>query len=125
DLLAAPDQVQVRSYSNDYFIVITPTSHPVIDEIRDAYLSYLLDPLTFKASVAIAQKKKALETFAENSPALDLTYKDDFSLLLTKCLVKAIDSRLMHATPEKRQAFVDQAMREGYVLTAAFADLLR
>lgn len=124
DLLAAPDQVQVRSYSNDYFVVITPTSHPVIDEIRDAYLSYLLDPLTFKASVAIAQKKKVLETFAENAPALDLTYKDDFSLLVTKCLIKAIDSRLMHSGADKKQEYVDQAVRQGFILTAAFADLL-
>ena len=44
DLLAAPDQVQVRSYDNDYFIVITPTSHPVVDEIRDAYLAYSAGP---------------------------------------------------------------------------------
>jgi tetratricopeptide (TPR) repeat protein len=124
DLLGAPDQVQVRSYSNDYFVVITPTSHPVVDEIRDAYLAYLLDPLTFKASVAIAQKKKVLEPFADNAPALDLAYKDNFSLLVTKCLIKAIDSRLMHAGADKRQAYVDQSMREGFILTAAFADLL-
>ncbi|HWF48735.1 MAG TPA: tetratricopeptide repeat protein [Bryobacteraceae bacterium] len=124
DLLAAPDQVQVRSYDNDYFIVITPTSHPVIDEIRDAYLSYLLDPLTFKASVAIAQKKKALQAFADNAPALDLTYKDNFSLLVTKCLIKAIDSRIMHASADKKQEYIDQAMREGFILTAAFADAL-
>ena len=124
DLLAAPDQVQVRSYDNDYFIVITPTSHPVVDEIRDAYLAYLLDPLTFKASVAIAQKKKVLQAYADNAPALDLTYKDNFSLLVTKCLIKAIDSRLMHASAEKKQEYVDQAMREGFILTAAFADAL-
>jgi predicted negative regulator of RcsB-dependent stress response len=39
-------------------------------------------------------------------------------------LIKAIDSRLMHGGAEKRAAFVDRAMREGYVLTAALADLL-
>ncbi|MGC2658760.1 MAG: tetratricopeptide repeat protein [Bryobacteraceae bacterium] len=124
DLLAAPDQVQVRSYNNDYFVVITPTSHPVVDEIRDAYLSYLLDPLTFKASVSIAQKKKALQEFADNAPALDLTFKDNFSLLVTKCLIKAIDSRLMHGSAAEKQQYVDKAMREGFILTAAFASLL-
>ena len=42
---------------------------------------------------------------------------------MTKCLIKAIESRLMH-DPAKRQAYVDESMREGFILTAAFADLL-
>ncbi len=123
DLLGAPDQVQVRSYKDDYYVVITPTSAPVIDEIRDAYLAYLLDPLTFKYTEIIKQKKP-LEKFAQNAPALDLAYKDDFSLLVTKCLIKAIDSRLMHGSAAQKEAFVDEAVREGFILTAAFADLL-
>ncbi len=123
DLLAAPDQVQVRSYKDDYFIVISPTSSPVIDEIRDSYLAYVLDPLSFKYSEVI-KSKKDLAKYAADAPALDLAYKDDFSLLVTKSLIKAIDSRLLHGGPEKRAQFVNQAMREGFVLTAAFADLL-
>ena len=122
DLLGAPDQVQIRSYRDDYFVVITPTTVPVIDEIRDAYLGYLLDPLTFKYSNYINQKK-VLQRYAQDAGALDLAYKDDFSLLVTKCLTKAIDARLIHDAG-KRQAFVDQAMREGLILTAAFSDLL-
>ena len=123
DLLAAPDQIQVRSYRDDYYVVITPTSTPVVDEVRDAYLAYLLDPLSFKYSEVIKEKKQ-LQKFAQEAPALDLAYKDDFSLLVTKCLIKAIDSRLMHGGPEKRELFVNDAMRQGFILTAAFADLL-
>jgi predicted negative regulator of RcsB-dependent stress response len=123
DLLGAPDQIQVRSYRDDYFVVITPTSVPPVEEIRDAYLGFMLDPLTFKYSDIIKQKK-ALQKYADDAPALDLAYKDDFSLLLNKCLVKAIDARLMHEGPEKRQEFVNEALREGFILTAAFADLL-
>lgn len=123
DLLGSPGQVQVRSYRDDYFVVVTPTTAPVVDEIRDAYLAYLLDPLSFKYAEAIKQKK-ALQKFAEEAPALDLAYKDDFSLLVTKCIIKAIDSRLLHEGAEKRQAFVNESMREGFILTAAFADLL-
>jgi tetratricopeptide (TPR) repeat protein len=123
DLLAAPNQIQVRSYRDDYFIVITPTSAPVVDEVRDAYLAYLLDPLTFKYTEVI-KEKKPLQRYAQEAPALDLAYKDDFSLLVTKCLIKAIDSRLIHGDPQKRQAFVNEAMREGFILTAALAELL-
>jgi tetratricopeptide (TPR) repeat protein len=103
--------------------VITPTTAPVIDEIRDAYLAYTLDPLSFKYKTVI-ETKKALKKYSDAAPALDLAYKDDWSLLVTKCLIKAIDSRLLHGTPEKKQAFANQAMREGFILTAAFADLL-
>lgn len=122
DLLAAPDQVQVRSYRDDYFVVITPASTPVVDEIRDAYLAYVLDPLSFKYSETI-KEKKPLARYAQDAPALDTAYKDDFALLVTKCLIKAIDSRLMHGE-EKRQAFINEALREGFILTPAFADLL-
>jgi predicted negative regulator of RcsB-dependent stress response len=123
DLLAAPDQVQVRSYRDDYYVVITPTSTPVVEEIRDAYLAYVLDPLSFKYSEVI-KEKKPLEKYAQEAPALDVAYKDDFSLLVTKCLIKAIDSRLIHGGPEKRQAFINEAMREGFILTAGLAELL-
>lgn len=124
DLLGAPDQVQVRSYQNDYFVVITPTSVPVVDEIRDAYLAYVLDPLTYKYS-SVIKEKQVLARYAADAPALDLAYKDDFSLLLTKSLIKAIDSRLLHGGEEKREGYVDEAMRQGFILTAAFTDQLK
>ncbi|HEX4169103.1 MAG TPA: tetratricopeptide repeat protein [Bryobacteraceae bacterium] len=123
DLLGAPNQVQVRNYKDDYFVVVTPTSVPVVDEIRDAYLAYLLDPLSFKYS-NIIDTKKPLAKYAQEAPALDLAYKDNFSLLVTKCLIKAIDSRFIHGDPEGRAAFVNEAMREGYILTAGLAELL-
>jgi predicted negative regulator of RcsB-dependent stress response len=123
DLMAAPNQVQVRSYKDDFYIVITPTSVPAVDEIRDAYLAYILDPLSFKYSSVIKQKN-GLARYAQEAPALDLAYKDDFSLLVTKCLIKAIGTRLTHESPEKRSAAVNQAMREGFILTAGLYDLL-
>lgn len=123
DLLGAPDQIQVRSYKDDYFLVITPTTAPIIDEIRDAYLAFTLDPLSFKYKTVILSKK-ALQKYSDEAPALDLAYKDDWTLLVTKCLIKAIDSRLLHGPAEKKQAYVNQAVREGFILTAAMADLL-
>ena len=123
DLLGEPNQAQVRNYRNDSFIVITPSATPLIDEIRDAYLAYLLDPLSFKYRKNIAEKK-ALQKFADEAPALNLAYKDDFSLLVTKCLIRAIDARLTHEGAAKRAAYIDQSMREGFILTAALSDLL-
>lgn len=123
DLLGEPNQAQVRNYRDSYFVVITPSNTPLVDEIRDAYLAYLVDPLSFKFAAAI-KTKQPLDKFAQSAPALDLAYKDDFQLLVTKCLIKAIDSRMLHGGPGKREAFVNQAMSEGFILTAAFAESL-
>ncbi len=123
DLLGEPNQAQVRNYRDSYFVVITPSSTPLVDEIRDAYLAYLVDPLSFKYAAAI-KEKQALDKFAQAAPALDLAYKDDFQLLVTKCLIKAIDSRMLHGGEGKREALVNQAMSEGFILTAAFAESL-
>jgi tetratricopeptide (TPR) repeat protein len=118
DLLGAPNQIQTRSYKDDYFVVVTPSPEPQIDDIRHAWLHYLLDPLSLKYSEQLA-RIKPLADYAQAAPALDQRYKDDLLLLTTESLIKAVESRL--ASGDKRRKLVDDAMREGYVLTAAFA----
>jgi TolA-binding protein len=119
DLLGAPNQIQSRSYKDDYFVVVTPSPEPQIEEIRHAYLHYLLDPLSLRHFEQLS-RLKALADFAAPAPALDDAYKDDFLLLSTECLIKAVESRLAHGA--QRQAIVNQALSEGFVLTPAFAE---
>ena len=119
DLLAAPNQIQSRSYKDDYFVVVTPSPEPQIDQIRHAYLHYLLDPLALRHFEQL-NRLKGLADFAAPAPALDTAYKDDFVLLATECLIKAVESRL--ARGANRQALLDQALREGFVVTPALAD---
>ena len=45
DLLGAPNQIQSRSYKDDYFVVVTASPAPQSEDIRAGYLPYLLDPL--------------------------------------------------------------------------------
>ena len=45
ELLAAPNQVQVRSYGPEFTLVVTPSAELRSFDIRHAYLVYLLDPL--------------------------------------------------------------------------------
>ncbi len=59
-----------------------------------------MDPLTFKYKETI-KAKKALQKYADQAPALDLAYKDDFSLMLTKSLIKAMETRMVHAGAQK------------------------
>ncbi|MBS1872452.1 MAG: tetratricopeptide repeat protein [Acidobacteria bacterium] len=119
DLLAAPNQVHTRSFKDDYFIVVTSAPELQTEEIRHAYLHYLLDPMVLKFSEAMA-RARGLADFTEAAPALPEAYKTDYLLLSTECLIKAVESRLLPTA--KRQAVVDQALAEGFVMTPAFAD---
>jgi tetratricopeptide (TPR) repeat protein len=118
DLLGAPNQVQTRSYVDDYFVVSTPAGELPIDQIRHAYLHYLLDPLPLRFS-EIVNAKRGLGDYALGSPILANQYKNDFVLLTTECLIKAVESRM-----DRKPALVDQALREGFVMTPAFIDAL-
>ena len=119
DLLGAPNQVQSRSYKDDYFVVITPSVELQTNEIRHGYLHYLLDPLALKYSENLLRKKSMID-YAQGAPALEEAYKEDYFLLATECFIKAVESRL--APSSKRAAMVDQALKEGFVMTPAFAD---
>jgi tetratricopeptide (TPR) repeat protein len=130
DLLGAPNQIQVRGYADDFYVVLTASPEPQIEDVRNAYLSYLLDPTAIKYSDVI-EKKRGLIDYVQNARALPEIYKTDFLLLLSKSLIKAIEARLS-SSPSVRagdrtgrqQAMVDEALREGYILTPYFAEQL-
>ena len=118
DLLGAPNQVQNRTYGDDYFVVVTPTQDLPIQEIRHQYLHFLVDQLVLKYS-KVVEKKKALGDYAKGSSLLEGFYKSDFELLTTECLIKAIETRL-----DRKPEMAQQAMREGYILTPAIVEQL-
>jgi tetratricopeptide (TPR) repeat protein len=118
ELLAAPNQIQTRSYGFEYTIVITPSAELRTFDVRHAYLHYLLDPLSTKYQ-EILERKKGLTDHAQRAHALADSFKDDFLLLVTESLIKAVEARLDHK-PEGVQA----ALREGYILAPYFAERL-
>ena len=119
DLLGAPNQIQTRSYRERYFVVLTPSPEPQIDQVRHAYLHYLLDPYSLRYFEQW-NRLKGVADFAQAAPALDDAYKNDFMLLATECVIKAVESRLAHGAQNK-QALVNQALEQGFVLTPALA----
>jgi tetratricopeptide (TPR) repeat protein len=120
DVLGAPNQIQTRSYKYSYFVVVTPSPEPQTDQVRHAYLHYLLDPLSLLYFEQWG-RVKGVADFAQAAPALDEAYKNDFILLATECVIKAVESRLARGA-QNRQALVNQAVSQGFVLTAALAD---
>jgi tetratricopeptide (TPR) repeat protein len=119
DLLGAPNQIQTRSYRERYFVVLTPSPEPQIDQVRHAYLHYLLDPYSLRYFEQW-NRLKGVAQFAQAAPALDEAYKNDFMLLSTECVIKAVESRLARGAQNK-QALVNQALEQGFVLTPALA----
>jgi hypothetical protein len=121
DLLAAPNQIHVRSYGNDFFIVITPSLEPQIEYVRNAYLHYQIDPIALR-SLADIETKKSLADFAQGAGALDDQYKNDFALLTVASLAKAVSARLGPA--KARAAAVEEFTTEGFILTPYFEEAL-
>ena len=50
------------------------------------------------------------------APALKEIYKDDFTLLATECVIKAVESRL--ARGAQKQELVNQALGQGFRVDA-------
>ena len=121
DLLGAPNHIQSRSYADDLYVVVTPSPEPQIDDIRYFYLHYLIDPMVARQSEEL-MKRKGLADYAIAAPALEEHYKSDFVLLASTSLIRAIEARLAH--PSRRQAIVDQALKEGFILAPHFAEQL-
>jgi tetratricopeptide (TPR) repeat protein len=121
DVLGAPNQIHVRSYGNDFYIVLTPSAEAQIDYIRNAYLQFQLDPLVMRHFVEV-EKKRSLIDFAQGAGALSEQYKNDFSLLLIASLGKAVQARL--APPKLRAGMIEEATKEGFILAPYFAEKL-
>lgn len=121
DLMAAPHHIQARSYADDYLIVISPSPDVRLDEIRQAYIGFQVDPLATKFAAKL-EKKRPLIDLAQAAPLLGEQYKTDFLLLTTKSLVRAVEARLAPAS--RQEAMVKQALGEGFILAPYFAEAL-
>ena len=103
-----------RSYAYQYDFVLNGDADPPLDELRHAFLHFLLDPIPARYPAAIAPSQPLIE-LARRAPQLPGIYHDDATAFYTECLIKAVELRLDHA-PAKLAAALDQDDAEGYVL---------
>lgn len=126
DPMGAPGQTNARNYAADYYVVISPTSGATkMQQIRHTYLHYELDPMAMKNGGSFKRLEPLLDEV--KSAPMDEVFKSNISLLLTECLVRAIEARTLGnaKTPEAdRLKIVEAADREGYILTRYFYDEL-
>ncbi len=125
--MGAASATNARNYSLEYYVVITPGASNALkmDQIRHAYLHYLLDPMVGKFAGNLASLEPLME--ALRLAPMDETFKDDPSLLTTECVIRAVEARTLAggkaSIPEQQQA-VNASVAQGFVLTRYFYDKL-
>jgi hypothetical protein len=127
DLMGAPGQTNARNYGSDYYVVISPGSDSALkmEQIRHTYLHYLLDPMAAKYPGSITRLNPLL--LGLKKAPMDDSFKDDMSLLVTECLIRAIEVRTGvsgKAAEPQRQAAVEASVKQGFILTQYFYDAL-
>ena len=93
-----------------------------MQQIRHTYLHYLLDPLALKNGGAFKRLEPLLDD-VKMAP-MDEAFKSNISLLVTECLIRAIEERLTKVPDAERARASSEADKEGYVLTRYFYDAL-
>jgi tetratricopeptide (TPR) repeat protein len=123
--MGAPTQTNARNYGSDYYVVFSPS--PVVgikmQQIRHTYLHYVLDPMALKSNISFNRLQPLLD--AVQPAPMDESFKSSISLLVTECMVRAIELRTDASKNEdQRKQALDEDDKEGYILTRPFYDLL-
>ncbi|MGA9977972.1 MAG: hypothetical protein WBQ08_05000 [Candidatus Sulfotelmatobacter sp.] len=131
DFMGDPSQTNARNYGTDYDVVVSPSPDSAADsplkmnEIRHTFLHYLMDPLAEKHPIAIKRLEPLLQS-VKRAP-IEEGFRTDISLLVTECLVRAIEIRttgFKQTAEAMRAQAVDDAVRQGYILTKYFYNAL-
>ena len=132
DFMGSPNETDARNYGSDYYVVVfpapgasgaaVPRSSLKMDQIRHTFLHYEMDPLAEKHFSSIKRLQPLLQ-LVKRAP-MEESFKSDISLLVTECMVRAIEIRTTGNKAEEamRAQAVDDAVRQGYILTRTFYD---
>ena len=104
-----------RNYGDHYELVVGPISDPPMDDIRHAFLHFILDPMAIQYRNEAARASPLLE-YAAHAPRLPVEYHDDFSAFFDECLVRAVELRLRRLSPADLASAIDQAENSGFVM---------
>ncbi len=116
-------KTNVRNFGDHYAIVLSGTGDVPVDEIRHAFLHFLLDPVPLRYPHVVAVKRPLLN-LAARAPRLPAELRDDFPAFFTECLVRAVELRLRRLAPSEIAAAVDRDEADGFVLERALERVL-
>jgi tetratricopeptide (TPR) repeat protein len=111
----AGKKANFRNYGDHYELVVSPSLDLPIDDIRHAFLHFLLDPIAIRYRVNASRLSPLLE-YAARAPLLPAEMHDDFPTFFDECLVRAVELRLRRLSPQDLASAIDQAESSGYVL---------
>jgi tetratricopeptide (TPR) repeat protein len=125
--MAAPGQVNSRDYRDEYYyMVISPKGSDLhMQQLRHAYLHFVLDPLIARRATTLDRLKPILAS-VQHAPMAE-SYREDIGLLLMESLIRAIEVRtpLNKLSDQERQSLIKSDEAEGFILTGYFYDQLR
>jgi tetratricopeptide (TPR) repeat protein len=104
-----------RNFGDHYVLVVRPSSDLPVDDIRHAFLHFLLDPMAIRYRTQASKASPLLE-YAARAPLLPVDLRDDYPAFFEECLVRAVELRLRHLSPADLSASIDQAEGSGFVL---------
>jgi len=107
--------INFRNYAEHYAIVVGSPKELPIDDIRHAYIHFLIDPLVLKNRNDI-DKKSALLQVAGKAPGFPVEYEHDFIGFFDECMVKSVELRLKKMTPAELENALAESDRTGMVL---------
>lgn len=127
DPMGAPSEVNARSYANNYYVVISPGTKQGLkmDQVHHAYLHYLIDPQVGKYAVNLNTLAPVLD--AVKLAPMSENFKSDPVLLVTECLIRAIEARTLaggKAPIADQERAVQESVSQGFVLTDYFYEKL-
>jgi tetratricopeptide (TPR) repeat protein len=118
------NRTNFRNFGDHYAIVVGTGAQLPIDDIQHAYLHFMLDPLPLRYRKQV-EGKSALLNIAARAPRLPTEYRTDFLSFTDECLIKAVELRLRHLTPEKLEAALVENDKSGFILVRPFVAQLQ
>jgi tetratricopeptide (TPR) repeat protein len=84
----------------------------------------MLDPLPLRYRKEV-ERKTSLLNIAARAPRLPTEYRTDFIAFTDECLIKAVELRLRHLSPEKLETAMAENDKSGFILVRPFVAQLQ
>src|SRR4029077_11747430 len=108
---------------DSYYVVIGASAAPRIDDIRHAYLHFLLDGVVLRNMAKITGSEQLLQLL-KTADGVDAAYTSDFRSITTESLIRALELRIDHVPAVRAKEAVDTYYRIGLLLIPYFYDSL-
>ncbi len=95
DLLAVPGTINFRVIADDYYVIVPFNTNPTSSqELRRAYIQYVVDPIVLRYNRDVAARREQLKTLVNERMAANADASPDIFLAVMRSLVAATDARM-------------------------------